>query len=263
MIHQQLPQIDGTPLDGVSRWLMPALIGGAALSGALLAWLLGYPLVAGLFALGGLVAVLALGLWDRREVPPIVEGLSQSPDFSIIGSALGLTTEPAALTDGEGKLLIANSAYRDRFGRAQPPLSLGSDEESSQTLQLVKTMAWRDGGGCAAGVATASGPSAVEAERVGSGGDLLLWRFPLVGAPDPTMLAAKLLAGPVGERLAAAGLLAALVDADGFLFAANRSFAARAVPLDQEGEKVRFADLVFFSGDGLAKLVTDGESARP
>jgi two-component system cell cycle sensor histidine kinase/response regulator CckA len=263
MLHQELPAIDATPLDGVSRWLMPALVGGAALTGALLLWLLDYPLVAGSFALAGLAAALAAAHWDQRAKPPAVESLSLSPDYSIIGSALGLTREPAALTDGEGNLLIANIAYRDRFGGGRPPQSLGSDEESAQSLQLVKTMAWRDGGGCAAGVATDSGPTAVEVERVGSSGDLLMWRFPQQAAPDPIQAAAKRLAGQVGERLGEAGLLAALVDADGMLIAANRSFATRAVPLDQESEKVRFADLVEFSQEGLARLVTDGESARP
>ena len=263
MLHQELPRIDIAPLDGVSRWLLPALVGGAALTVALLAWLLGYPVAAGMVVVAGLMAVAAVRLGDQRAAPVAAEDLSHSPDFSIIGAALGLTQEPAALTDGDGSLLIANRAYRDRFGYAQPPLSLGSDEDSSASLLLVKTMAWRDGGGCAAGVATESGVTAVEVERVGSTGDLLMWRFPKLGAPDPIILAAKRLAGPVGERMAAAGLLAALVDADGMLLAANRSFAGRAVSPDQETEKLRFADLVTFSKDGLALLVADGESARP
>ncbi|MEO6582058.1 MAG: response regulator [Sphingomicrobium sp.] len=263
MLHQQLPPIDAQPLDAVSRWLMPALIGGAALTGAVLSWSSGYPLVAGLFALAGLIAASAITVWDKRPRPPTVEVLRLSPDYSVIGSALGLSHEPAALTDGEAKLLIANAAYRDRFGGAAPPLSLGSDKESSQSLELVKTMAWRDGGGCVAGVATASGPTAVEVERVGASGDLLLWRFPQLAPPDPTMLAAKRLAGPTGDRLGEAGLLAALVDTDGMLLAANRSFAARAVPIDQGPGKMRFADLVEFSKEGMAGLVVEGDSARP
>ena len=190
-------------------------------------------MAAGLFALSGLVGAPAAAFLDKRPQPPAVEKLSLAPDYSVIGATLGLTREPAALTDGEGNLLIANSAYRDRFGGGCPPLSIGNDEDSAQSMQLVKTMAWRDGGGCAAGVATASGPTAVEAERVGSSGDVLLWRFPQLGAPDPTLAAAKRLAGPVGERLGDAGLLAALVDADGMLLAANRTFAARAVPIEQ------------------------------
>jgi two-component system cell cycle sensor histidine kinase/response regulator CckA len=77
------------------------------------------------------------------------------------------------------------------------------------------------------------------------------------------MVAAKRLAGPIGERLAAAGLLAALVDSEGMLLAANRSFASRAVPLDQDVDKLRFADLVTFGEDGRVRLLADGESAAP
>ena len=195
------------------------------MTGALLLLLLGFPLSAALFALAGAVCVGAVMLLQARSEPQPVAALSLAPDYSVVGSALGLSPEPAALTNGEGSLLIANSAYRDRFGGTCAPLTLGSDPDSSQSLQQVKTMAWRDGGGCVAGVVTASGIAAVEVERVGSSGDLLLWRFPHAAPPDPMMVSAKRLAGPVGERLASAGLLAALVDEEGMLIAANRSFA--------------------------------------
>ncbi len=264
MLYQELPSIDSAPLDGVSRWLTPALVGGAALTGSLLAWLVGYPLAAAAFIAGGLIGATATAFkWPaKRAALPATDTLSLGPDYSVIGSTLGLTREPAVLTSGEGSVLIANSAYRDRFGGACSPLELGTDEDSSHSLQVVKSMARRDGGGCAAGVATAAGPTAVEVERVGSNGDLLLWRFPEVAAPDPMGVAAKRLAGPVGERLSEAGLMAALVDADGMLIAANRSFASRAVPLDQESDKLRFRDLVESTDDGMVRLVADGESAR-
>ena len=118
MLHQELPSIDVAPLDGASRWLIPALVGAAALTGALLAWMLGYPLVAGLLVAAGLIGAAAMHLAGRRARPlaPTVEGLSSGPDYSIVGSTLGLSREPAALTDSDGGLLIANSAYRERFG---------------------------------------------------------------------------------------------------------------------------------------------------
>ncbi|MGI8610897.1 MAG: response regulator [Sphingomicrobium sp.] len=265
MLHQELPSVDSTPLDGVTRWLVPALAGAASLTGALLAWLLGYPLVAAGFVVAGLVGAVAVKLADKRPEPVVPQAgtLGLAPDYSVIGSTLGLSREPAALTNSDGGLLIANSAYRDRFGGACPPLELGTDEDSSQSLQLVRTMAWRDGGGCAAGVATESGTAAVEVERVGSSGDLLLWRFPQASAPDPMSVAAKWVAGPIGERLAAAGLLAALVDGDGRLIAANRSFAGRAVTHEEDADKLRFADLVEFTEGGKGRLIADGESARP
>ncbi|MBA3511325.1 response regulator [Sphingomonas sp.] len=265
MLHQELPAIDASSLDGVSRWLVPALVGAAALTGALLAWLLGYPLVAAGIAVAGLAGAIAVRLADRRSEPAIPQSatLSLAPDYSVIGSTLGLSREPAALTDCDGGLLVANSAYRDRFGGAGSPLKLGTDADSSQSLQLVWTMAVRDGGGCVTGVSTASGATAVEVERVGSSGELLLWRFPKASAPNPMTVAAKQVAGPIGERLAAAGMLAALVDADGRLVAANRSFASRAVTNDEDADKLPFADLVEFTEDGKARLVAEGESARP
>ncbi|MEO6256311.1 MAG: hypothetical protein ABIO69_05840 [Sphingomicrobium sp.] len=263
MLYQELPPIDVAPLNAASRWLTPALVGGAALTIGLFLLAGGYPLAAALFAAAGVICVPAVMLLQARSEPLPVASLSLAPDYAVIGSALGLSRDPAAVTNGEGSLLIANIAYRDRFGGACPPLTLGVDEDSLQSLRLVKSMAWRDGGGCVAGVATASGSTAVEVERVGSGGDLLLWGFPEVAAPDPMMVSAKRLAGPIGERLASAGLLAALVDEDGMLIAANRSFASRAVGLEQEAEKLRFADLVEFSEDGQVHLLADGESARP
>ncbi|MGI8612191.1 MAG: hypothetical protein ACR2KH_08000, partial [Sphingomicrobium sp.] len=150
MLHQELPSIDVTRLDRASRWLVPALTAAAALTGALLAWLLGYPMVAAAFVVAGLIGAAVLKLVDKRSEAPVpaASTLSLSPDYSVIGSTLALSLEPAALTNGDGALLIANSAYRERFGGACPPLDLGTDDDSSQSLQLVRTMAWRDGGGC-------------------------------------------------------------------------------------------------------------------
>ena len=48
---------------------------------------------------------LAAGRADHRR-----------PDFSLLGSALGLSRDPTALTTSEGSVLIVNAAYRDRFG---------------------------------------------------------------------------------------------------------------------------------------------------
>src|SRR5687767_7876718 len=113
MLHQDLPLADVTPLDGASQWLLPALFGGAAASGALLAWMFGYPMVAAAFLVGGLVAAAGAALADRRKaklVAPPSQGLNLTPDYSIIGATLGLTSEPAAVTSSEGALLIANSA---------------------------------------------------------------------------------------------------------------------------------------------------------
>jgi two-component system cell cycle sensor histidine kinase/response regulator CckA len=87
------------------------------------------------------------------------------PDYSLVGSALGLSREPTALTTSEGSLLIVNAAYREHFGGTRPPLDLASDDQARQGLQLARSMAWRDGAGCVAGIATAEGISPVEVDN--------------------------------------------------------------------------------------------------
>ena len=122
------------------------------------------------------------------------------PDFSLVGSTLGLSRDPTALTSSEGSVLVVNNAYRERFGGNVAPLSLGASEEAQSDLELAKMMAWRDGAGCVAGIATRAGTSPVEVERVGAHGELLLWRFPQPPLPDPLTAAVKRVQGVAGER---------------------------------------------------------------
>ena len=147
MLYQELPRIDSSPLDGWGRWLMPALVAGAALTGAVLLLLIAQPVAAGALALlgaGGAAATYVRG----RPSAPIAEPLAAGPDYSLVGSALAMCPDPAALTTGEGSLLIVNSAYRTRFEGARPPLDLAADEEGRQGLAIAQGMAWRDGAGC-------------------------------------------------------------------------------------------------------------------
>ena len=157
MLHQELPAIDSTPLDGWGRWLAPALIVGARPDGRRAVLLVGQSLLAA-------IAVVrrrrgrSAGLRERAEASRRRANRSSSaPDFSLLGSALGLSRDPTALTTSEGSVLIVNAAYRERFGGNRPPLSLASDDEARQGLELASTMAWRDGAGCVAGIATSAG----------------------------------------------------------------------------------------------------------
>ena len=259
MLYQELPRIESAPLDGWARWLAPAVIVGAALTAALLLLLIAQPLMAGAAVLAGIAgAAFAYATGRRTAVPsqPLVAG----PDYSLVGAALGLSREPTALTTSEGSLLIVNGAYRERFGGTRPPLELATDDEARQGLELAKTMAWRDGAGCVAGVVTHAGTSPVEVERVGSHGDLLLWRFPDPAPPEPLTSAVKQVEGITGERLSAAGVMAAVVDEDGTLLAGNRLFAEHALP-DGDSGHVRFADVVVVGEDNHVRLAADGEAA--
>jgi two-component system cell cycle sensor histidine kinase/response regulator CckA len=262
MLYQELPRIDAIPLTGMGRWLAPVIVVGAALSVAIVLMLLGQPLFAAAALAGG--AALAGILYLRRPRQagggePLITG----PDYSVAGSVLAHCKEPAALTTAEGSLLIANATYRERFGGARPPLELGGDGEGRQSLALAQSMAWRDGAGCVAGVPTEAGSIPVEVERTGSRGDLLLWRFPDAPPIDPLTLAVKRIEGPLGESLASAGVLAAVVDATGVVLAANRPFVERALPSDEWDRQARFTELVQIGDGDQMRLMADGEAARP
>ncbi|GAA4741361.1 hypothetical protein GCM10023264_02990 [Sphingomonas daechungensis] len=258
MLHQELPPIADRPLDGGGRWLLPGLGAAAVLSVAAIYFSVGPipALVLALLALAGAVGGLIAFRAPPEKAP--VESIVQGPDYGLVGAALALCDEPAAITSPDGALLAANEAYRTRFD-AVPPLKLPADEESTQSILTAVSMAWRDGAGCVAGVATLAGTTAVEVQRAGLRNDMLLWRYPTPPTADPVSLAIQGISGVAGERLSKAGVLAALVDADGKLLAANKLFSDRAIPPGQM-DGPRFAELVHVSDDGLFHLPVEGET---
>ena len=261
MLHQELPAIDSSPLDGSARWLAPALLAAAGLSIALVLLVMGTPLLAAGSAVAGAVAAGVAYVREPRG-PASIGPLAVGPDYSLLGSALGLSREPVALTTSDGSPLVVNAVYRERFGGVVP-LALGRDEEARAGLDMARSMAWRDGAGCVAGIATESGACPVEVERVGSNGEMLLWRFPGPSSPDPLGAASRRVRGAVGERLAQAGVMAAVVAGDGTLLAANRRFVEQALRSESEIGAVRFGDLVEVSDDDRMWLLAEGESGEP
>jgi two-component system cell cycle sensor histidine kinase/response regulator CckA len=261
MLYQELPRIDSTPLDRWGRWLAPTLAAATALTAALLLLLVGYPVVAGLATLTGFGAAVIL-LRKPSTIASAAEAIVAGPDYSLLGSALGLSRDPVALTNGEGSLLVVNAAYRERFG-GTAPLGIAASDEAQEGLKLAQTMAWRDGAGCVARIETSAGTSPVEVERVGARGDRLLWRFPQSPPPDPLVVAARQAEGSIGERLASAGVLAVVVDNKGAIHSANSLFLDRALATGQSLEKTRFGDLVEIGDDEQMRLVAEGETGQP
>ena len=261
MLYQELPNIDSTPLDGWGRWLAPTLIGAAAVSAAVILLLVGDFLLASIAVVTGLVGAV-LSIWMSTAPQSPAEPLIGGPDYSLVGSALGLSRDPVALTDRESSLLVVNSAYRERFG-STAPLQLAENDEARQGLKLAQSMAWRDGAGCVAGIGTIAGTCPVEVDRVGAGNDLLLWRFPEAPAADALTIAVRRVEGLIGERLAAAGVLVAVVDGKGIVLASNSLFAERALGPDQALENNKFSELVEIGEDEQMRLVAEGEAGDP
>jgi len=262
MLHQELPRIDATPLDGWGRWLIPAIIAAAAVTVAFVLFLLGFRSLAVAVLVAGAIGA-GLAMRERHEPAQSIQPISGGgPDFSLMGSALGLSRDPVALTASDGKLLVVNGAYRERFG-GTPPSALAASDQAGEGLRLAQSMAWRDGAGCVAGIETIAGTSPVEVERAGTANDLLLWRFPEPPPPDPLSVAAKRIEGTIGDRLAGAGVLGAVVDAKGTILAANSLFADRAIGSDQQVSRTRFHDLVEIGDDDQMRLLAEGEGAQP
>ena len=258
MLYEKLPQIESTPIDGWERWIAPILIGAASLTAAIVMLLVGRPLVAiAALVVGATGAAFSLRNSPVPSMPPgpVVGG----PDFALVGSALSLSREPVALTEGEGNLLIVNSTYRECFGDS-PPLALAANDDARQALKLAQSMGWRDGAGCVARIETNAGTRPVEVERVGSRDDLLLWRFPNASLPDPLTAAARRMEGSVGQRLASAGVLAAVVDPKGAVLAANALFHERAWP-DHRLRSPKFSELVSAAEGDQMRLAAEGDAA--
>jgi two-component system cell cycle sensor histidine kinase/response regulator CckA len=259
MLHQQLHDIDSSPLGRWGPWLPAALAAGAGLTLALLLLLAGQPRIA--LAAVVIGAGTAVFLRLRADRPPArFEPVPLGPNFSLVGAALELSTEPAALTNSEGSLLVANSAYSERFG-GEAPLGLAADEDGANALGVARTLAWRDGGGCVAGVATKSGKVQVEVERAGGNGDLLLWRFPAPARLDPLDDRVRWLAAGAGERLAAAGVLVAVLDEDGSVAAANGLFNDQVLRGASKRTRPRFSELVDSVGSGFVRITAHGDGA--
>jgi two-component system cell cycle sensor histidine kinase/response regulator CckA len=264
MLQQELPLLDSRPAGSASRWLVPAIAAAAALTGAGLLWIAGAATAAVLFLAACAVGLPAAAVLrkPRAAEAPDLQQLVASPDYSLVGAMLGLTADSAAVTDADGTLLAANASYRERFD-GRPPVKLPADADSTQALETARTMAWRESGGCATGIETAAGTFAVEVERVGARGDLLLWRFLKPAPSDPVAATAARMRGSPGDTLSAAGLLAALVDPDGKLVSWNALFAARAIGARDQGEPIRLTDLIAPAEEGQFRLTAEGEVGRP
>ena len=262
MLYQELPSIESSPFGGWGRWLAPALVAGAGLSVALLLGIAGQPLLAIIAAAAG-AAGAALAYYRAPRAGPVSSPIVMGPDYSLLGSALGLSGDPVALTSDQGSLLLVNTAYRERFGGALPPLEMASDDEGRQGLALAQSMALRDGAGCVAGIATPAGTMPVEVERAGSAGDLLLWRFPAAPLPDSISVAIRRIEGATGQRFSAAGIMAAVVDSTGMIVAANSAFAERVLGPGESVGKQRFGELVEIGEDEQMRLLSEGEGAQP
>ncbi len=258
MLQERLAAIDAEPLANAERWVAPllfvlgaatfALIGFEANDLTLLPWLA-----------GGVVAAAALGLYLRRRPAGIIEEAVVPPDLALLSDTLSLCRDPAALTNGKGRLISVNAAYAERFSAMSAPAELGAgDERSAEALARARDKAALDGEACVGGIVTPDGPLAVEITRAGEGGDRLIWRFPRPRRSALATLALRI-GGVEGDILGQSGVLAAVVDTEGAVLAGNTLFTRRAMGGDANAE--RLDQLIVPAGEGRVRLSVEGAEA--
>jgi two-component system cell cycle sensor histidine kinase/response regulator CckA len=216
----------------------------AAASAALLLWALPDPRVAAAFFAGTLALGVPLALAGRRR-PAEATAASAEPllDRGLIRAALDGAPDAAAITDAEGALVAANSAYEDRHGDTAPP------ELGPAFVEALRTAA-RDGSARFALAGTAAEVIAVGRHR--------LWRFS-GSAESLDAEARRLIAGAAGARLGQAGIMVALADVEGRVIAANRAFQLRASGEAAEDEGGALVDLIAVAEDGRFHFQREGK----
>ena len=247
-----------TAQDHHDRLPVAAAAAAGLVAAALVLWLVGSAAVAGGFLAAGVLAA-GIAFAVQRLAPRRPAAAAAGTDWSVAHALVEASDAALAVTDRDGRLVCANDRYEALFGGFPTPPSLGLPDDAA--LAEAGRAAWRDGAGQAA-----VGSLHVAVTRAGEAGDTLVWRFGAVHAASETPAdhLAHALAGAAGERIGAAGVMAALVDAHGSVLAANPLLAERATA--QPGGTLAgedFARVVRGAPDEPLRLVAEGAQAEP
>jgi two-component system cell cycle sensor histidine kinase/response regulator CckA len=236
------------------------LFGLAALaSAALLLWAIHDPVFAAAF-LAGLAGVGGVLLLVRRR--PVAEAAAAGeglPDIALLRDALESAgpAQAIGLSDREGNLFCANSAWSGWFGADSLPLALARVASTARRDRAVAIPNIQIGGQAYEG----------EVRLAGAGDGQLLWRLYRAEEDHVAKEARRLISGEAGRRMGEAGLMVALVDGGGTLLAANGAFAVRAAGPDGEGAAVidgtSFVEHLTASASGQFHFAAEGKAAPP
>jgi two-component system cell cycle sensor histidine kinase/response regulator CckA len=237
--------------------------GACAIAAALIAlFILKSPAVAGGFIAAMLLIVGGAWVWSRF-VPGIAD-VAIDTDWSIARTLAAASDDALAVTDRAGRLICANERYRARFNGYPTPPGLPLDGTGGVELATAGRAAWRDGSAQLDRILTRGAPLAVAIERTGEGDDMLVWRFHEAEGLDLATNVQALIAGPTGDRLAAAGIMAALIAPDGRLLAANRVLRERAVGHEESVVTGRdFARFLTADDRGQVRFEREGTKGTP
>ncbi|MFN4095216.1 MAG: response regulator [Sphingomonas sp.] len=246
---------------GITGPLIVGIAAGVIAGGAVLWAIDSLPVAAGFFAAAVLIA-LAVTLLRRPAVATEADAESSSVDWSLANTLASMSNDAIAVTDRAGRLVCANERFGTLFpGYPAPPAVVIGDWAASQ-LGSAGRAAWRDGQASSGSFDAAGTKLTAHVNRVGD--SLLVWRFAGADAVDLTKQAQALVAGKSGDRLGQAGIMMALIGADGRVRSANRVLRLRAAGDEQamiEGRDItRF---LITDNRGTVRFEREGLSGTP
>jgi len=187
--------------------------GGCGLTAALIILAVTHSLaIAGGFFATALMIAAGLIIF-RRLFPPAREEAPE-PDWSVARTLAASSPEAVAITDRAGRLVCANGRYESLFTGFPTPPALPIDDAGVADLSTAGRTAWRDGSASVDRLLARGTPIRAEIERAGADDDLLVWRFRGAEGLDLAVSVENVIAGPSGDKLAAAGIMAALIGPD-------------------------------------------------
>lgn len=237
-------------------------LGVGAIAGGVVLWAVGSLAVAAGFLAAALLIALAAVLWRGRAAPAVAEAEGEAVDGSLAYVLAQMSGDAIAVTDRAGRLICANERFGTLFpGYPAPPGLVASDWASSQ-LGSAGRAAWRDGQASSGSFDAAGAKLTAHVTRVGD--TMLVWRFAGIDAVDLAKQAQALVAGKSGDRLGHAGIMMALIGADGRVRAANRVLRLRAA--GDELAMIEGRDLARFlmtDNRGTVRFEREGLSGTP
>ncbi|QDX25456.1 response regulator [Sphingomonas suaedae] len=257
-----MPAISASPDESPSFTgaLIAALVAGGVAAGVVFWTIESVTVAAGFAATAVLIALAALLL--RRSPAPAESAEGDGGDWTVAHVLASMSPDAIAVTDRAGRMVCANERFGTLFpGYPAPPGVVIGDWAASQ-LGSAGRAAWRDGQ-ASSGTFDAGGTKlSAHVTRVGD--SMLVWRFAGVDAIDLAKQAQGLVAGKSGDRLGQAGIMMALVGADGRVRAANRVLRLRAA--GDEQAMIEGRDLTRYlitDNRGTVRFEREGLSGTP
>ncbi len=234
------------------------IAGGCGLAAALivLGVLRSLPIAAAFLATGLVIGGALIVAW--RLFPRSAREAAE-PDWSVARALAAGSGDALAVTDRAGRLVCANDRYEALFGGFPTPPALPIGDSDASLLGAAGRAAWRDGAARVPRLVSRGTPLSVEVTRAGDAEDMLVWRFGGAQGLDLASDVEGMIAGAIGDRLASAGIMTALIDSDGRVCAANRVLRARAMGHEEGAIAGRdFARFLITDSHGQVRFEREG-----